>query len=80
MTNQDSSVGTLKNIKTMTATYGQLVDGKRITYEEFEKQVAKKLSYHPFLIKKKKDMKLCKTLYNKGYSVDDAYSLILLNN
>lgn len=64
----------------MAATYGQLVEGKRITYQEFEKQVAKKLSMHPFLIKKAKDLRLCKKLYNKGYSVDDTYSFILLNN
>jgi len=57
-------------------TYGQLVDGKRITYDEFQKQCGALLKGYLLL---KFSPKLCKKLYNQGYSVSDACSFLILN-
>ena len=59
-------------------TYGQLIDGKRITYEEFSKEVASRLRSY-IVSNYKLSERLCKSLYNKGYSIEDTCSFLILN-
>jgi hypothetical protein len=59
------------------STYGQLKDGKIISYEEFSKEVGLKLRF--INSDYKLSEKLCKKLYNKGYSIENAISFLILN-
>ena len=58
-------------------TYGQLVNGKRISFTEFQNEVLKALKtigingFNPNYIKKQ---------YNKGASVKDAISYLIMNS
>lgn len=64
----------------MAKTMGQLNDGVT-DLKSFEKMVADKLKYYPFLNwKTVKTQKLCKKLYNKGYNIDDTIGFIILNS
>lgn len=56
----------------MAGTYGQLKDGKRISYQEFEDGI-KPFLHFPI------NPKLCKKLYTKGYTISDAISYFILN-
>ncbi len=60
-------------------TYGQIVNGKTLTYEEFSKEVAARLRRH-IVSNYKLSEKLCKKLYNKGYSIEDTCSFLILNS
>jgi uncharacterized Fe-S cluster-containing MiaB family protein len=57
-------------------TYGQIVDGKIITCNEFIKAVQKHLE---MAIGKSVANDKVKKLYNKGYSIEDAVSFLILN-
>lgn len=59
-------------------TYGQLIEGKIITYEEYSKEVANRLRKYIVSNYKLSEM-LCRKLYNKGYSIADACSFLILN-
>lgn len=59
-------------------TYGQIVDGKIPTYKEFSKEVATRLRKY-IIGNYKLSEKLCKKLYNKGYSIEDTCSIMILN-
>lgn len=59
-------------------TYGQIVDGKPISYKEFSKEVATRLRKY-IISNYKLSEKLCKKLYNKGYSIEDACGFLILN-
>jgi len=62
-------------------TYGQLANGKKLTYQEYEKEVADKLKkYVALQWQNKKSAALCKKLYKKGYSISDTVSFIILNS
>ena len=61
------------------STYGQLVDGKKIPYEEFSKEVVTRLRRY-IVSNYKLSEKLCKKLYNKGYSIEDTCSFLILNS
>lgn len=62
-------------------TYAQFKeDGTRITWDEFSSECARILKGYPFLRLTVKDQKLCKKLYNKGESVTNAVSCMILNN
>lgn len=61
------------------ATYGQLVNGKRLTYEEFSTEVATRLRRY-IMSNYKLSEKLCKKLYNKGYTIEDTCSFLILNS
>ena len=58
-------------------TYGQLVNGKRIAFSEFQNEVLKTLkqfginNFNLLSIKKQ---------YNKGVSIDDTISYLILNS
>lgn len=59
-------------------TYGQILNGKTHTYKEFEDEVAKRM--RRFIMSNYKlSSKLCKKLYNKGYSIEDTCSFLILN-
>ncbi len=60
-------------------TYGQIVDGKTLTYKEFENEVASRLKRY-IMSNYKLSSKLCKKLYNKGYSIEDTCSFLILNS
>lgn len=60
-------------------TYGQLENGKRITWADYEKEVAHRLR-NMFINRGAKQLKLLKKLYNKGYSISDACSFMILNS
>jgi len=63
----------------MKKTYGQIVGGKMLNYEEFSKEVAARLKRYIMSNYKLSD-KLCKKLYNKGYSIEDTCSFLILNS
>lgn len=63
----------------MAGTYGQIVNGKRITYDEFEKEVGGNLKKYILLKLTMKHVKLVKKLYRKGYTVEDTVSFVILN-
>ena len=58
-------------------TYGQIVNGKIIPFTEFQNEVLKTLkqfginNFNPLAIKKQ---------YNKGVSIDDTISYLILNS
>ena len=56
-------------------TYGQIADGKPLTYSEFLKSVQKKLE---MAIGKASSTEKIKKLYNNGYSIEDAVSFLIL--
>jgi len=58
-------------------TYGQIVDGKIITYSEFLKAVQNHLER---VIGKSAIPEKIKKLYNKGYSIEDAVSFLILKS
>jgi SOS response regulatory protein OraA/RecX len=59
-------------------TYGQILNGKTPTYKEFEDEVSKRM--RRFIMSNYKlSSKLCKKLYNKGYSIEDTCSFLILN-
>jgi len=60
-------------------TYGQIKDGKVIDYGEFSKEVAKRLNKY-IASNYKLSERLCKKLYNKGYSIEDTCSFLILNS
>jgi len=60
-------------------THGQISDGKILTYEDFSKEVATRLKRY-IVSNYKLSGKLCKKLYNKGYSVEDTCSFLILNS
>lgn len=61
------------------ATYGQQKpDGTLITWGEFSSELAKLLNRHPFLARKKEHLKMAVSSFNRGESVSDAYSWIML--
>lgn len=57
-------------------TYGQIVNGKIITCNEFIKSVQKNLE---MAIGKASSTEKIKKLYDKGYSIKDAVSFLILN-
>jgi hypothetical protein len=60
-------------------TYGQLAHG--LSYEEYTKQVASICGQHVFLKwQTVKNAKMVKRLFNKGYSVSDTASFVILNS
>lgn len=67
----------------MPITYGQLTEngntGKRMSYNEYEKQVADKLKQYCLIKPTLKSVKLCRKLYHKGYTISDTVSFIILN-
>jgi hypothetical protein len=51
----------------------------KITYKEFEKEVSTRLKSYinsNYIL----SSKLCKKLYNNGYSIKDTCSLLILNS
>ena len=58
-------------------TYGQIVDGKIITCNEFSKAVQTHLER---VIGKSATNEKIKKLYNKGYSIEDAVSFLILKS
>jgi hypothetical protein len=64
---------------TQERTYGQLSEGYS-TYDEFEKEVAKRLKDYVLVKPTSKHIKLCRRLYKKGYTVADTVGLIILNS
>jgi hypothetical protein len=60
----------------MKVTYGQQVDGKRITLIEFGNQVNDKCSQ----VGIDPSIRAIKSLYNKGYSVEDAVSYLIMKS
>ena len=60
----------------MKRTYGQIVDGKTLTYNEFLKAVQSHLQK---VVGKSGDAAGIKKLYNKGYSIEDTCSSLILN-
>jgi SOS response regulatory protein OraA/RecX len=60
-------------------TYGQILDGEILTYENFSKEVAARLKRY-IMSDYKLSEKLCKKLYNKGYSIEDTCSFLILNS
>ena len=58
-------------------TYGQIVDGKTLTYNEFLKAVQNHLER---AIGKVAAPEKVKKLYNKGYSIEDAVSYLILKS
>jgi SOS response regulatory protein OraA/RecX len=59
--------------------YGQILENRVITYEEFSKEVATRLRKY-IISNYKLSEKLCKKLYIKGYSIEDACSFLILNS
>ena len=58
------------------STYGQFVNGKALTYEEFKKEVLVKMKMcmgSQYILPESE----CKKLYKKGYSIEDACSFLL---
>lgn len=55
-------------------------DGTFYTYAEYEKEVAEKLNKYVLWKPKKGDAKKCRSLFSKGYSTSDAFSLIYLSH
>jgi SOS response regulatory protein OraA/RecX len=51
---------------------------KKLTYKEFSKEVAARLKKY-IISNYKLSEKLCKKLYNKGYSIEDTCSFLILN-
>ena len=49
-----------------------------LSWQEFENECAKVLKNYILLKWGKSDLKLCKRLYNKGYSVSDTISFMIL--
>lgn len=60
-------------------TYGQIVEDKALSYEEYSKEVAARLRRY-IISDYKLSEKLCKKLYNKGYSIEDTCSFLILNS
>jgi SOS response regulatory protein OraA/RecX len=60
------------------ATYGQLKDGKAISYKDFENEVATRLR-RCIISNYNLSTKLCRKLYRQGYSIEDACSFLILN-
>jgi hypothetical protein len=69
-----------KSFPIMAKTYGQLQDGIK-NWGDFQKKVADELSPY-FLLnwRTKKTLRLVKMAYNKGYTVSDAVSPVILNS
>jgi len=59
--------------------YGQILENRVITYEEFSKEVVTRLRKY-IISNYKLSEKLCKKLYNKGYSIEDTCSFLILNS
>lgn len=53
---------------------------KQIQWGEFTKEVAEKLNKYPLIKRNSKTLKICRSLFNKGYTVADAVSFIILNS
>lgn len=53
---------------------------KHLPFRDYEKEVAVRLKQFVFIILNKSDLRLCKTLYNKYYSISDTTSLILMKH
>ena len=57
----------------------QIIDGRKIPYEEFSKEVTIRLRKY-IISNYSLSEKLCKKLYNKGYSIKDTCSFLILNS
>lgn len=62
----------------MKATYGQQVNGKRITLDEFVSKV--RHDYDRIGLETIATAAKIKSLYNKGYSVEDAVSYLIMKS
>ena len=61
----------------MATTYSQIINGKKIPYSDFEKNVYEAIKLCTDATYKF-PYTTCKKLYNKGYSVSDAISFLIL--
>lgn len=66
----------------MANTYGQLKENKDkpILYSNFEKEVAERLKQYVLIKPTIKHLKMCKSLYKKGYTISDTVGMIILNS
>lgn len=63
-------------------TYGQFKENNGVpyTYDDFEKEVAKRLKQYVFIKLKSKHVRLCRSLFKKGYTVADTVGMLILNS
>lgn len=62
-------------------TYGQIQEnnGNPISYQDFEKEVAKRLKQYVLLTFTSKHIKLSKRLYRQGYTIADTVGMMILS-
>ena len=63
-------------------TYGQLKENNGVPYkyEDFEKEVAKRLKQYVLIKLNSKHVKLCRKLFKQGYTVADTVGMLILNS
>ncbi len=72
----------LVKTKDMEQTYGQLKENNGVPYryEDFEKDVAKRLKKYVLIKLKSRHVKLCRKLFRQGYTVADTVGMLILNS
>jgi methyltransferase-like protein len=66
----------------MANTYGQLSENSdnKISLNDFEKEVGKRLKQYVLIKFNTKHVKLCRKLYKQGYTISDTVSMLILNS
>lgn len=65
----------------MAITYAQIIDGKRITFNAFNSEVAEGLKHIlGWRLCDEKTKRLIKNLYNRGFGVSDAISHLIMKS